>query len=444
MNKQLDTLRKVAGDLDQSFNKGSVLTFRFYEREMNFAYDAVVGVDERIYIAGSVIGRFAIAVLNQDGTFANEFNGNGKLLDSFHGDERSTGYRIKLVDGKIRLLGETDVSMEAGVRRCPAIASYHLNGQLDTAFGDGGYKVINPDFEAGVEFIHHYNDLHWSTHGDKTYVAAFRPYDLSVVVTCLNIHGQVDPLFGVGGVATIKHPRTAQMALIRATDEGIYLAGSFSMGGVDRRAFCKLDLEGEMDLSFGTDGFVHDETPYSGVSALPQHSSATLLGVGRNTNGSDEEGYIRYQGALVSLDQFGNPDKNFNDGAPVFTEIDFSTVWMTGAVQEDGAIVALGSTGDPRPSAPRTAPEQPELKYVDHNKHDRAQERGLESYRFTVARFLREGAIDTSFGRDHRGWITFNINQGAEPMGIAVQSDHAIIVVGFTGDYSVFVCRFNG
>lgn len=442
MNKQLDALHKVAGDLDESFNKGSVLTFRFYEREQNFAYDAVVGVDERIYIAGSVIGRFAIAVLNKDGTFANDFNGNGKLLDSFHGDERSTGYRIKLVDGKIRLLGETDVPMEAGVRRCPAIASYHLNGQLDTAFGDGGYKVINPDFEAGVGFIQHYQDLHWSTHGNKTYVAAFRPFDLSVVVTCLTIHGQVDPLFGIGGVAIIKHSRSAQLARIRATDEGIYLAGS--TGGDEHRAFCKLDLAGALDLSFGTNGFVHDETPYSGVKALPQHSSATLLGVGRNTNGSDEEGYIRYQGALVSLDQFGNPDKNFNDGAPVFTEIDFSTVWITGAVQEDGAIVTLGSTGDPRPSAPRIATEQPELKYVDHNKHDRAQVRGLESYRITLARFLREGAIDTSFGRDHRGWITFSINQGAEAMGIAVQSDHAIVVVGFTGDYSVFVCRFNG
>jgi uncharacterized delta-60 repeat protein len=434
----------AAGDLDPSFNGSGVLWFRFYKNEPNLASDVVVGKDERIYIGGTVIGRFAIAVLNKDGSFSNDFNGNGMLIDSFHKTERSRGWRIALEEEKVLMLGTTEVPMAGGIRICPAIARYHPDGVLDTTFGNTGYKVVNPEFEDGdVKFLMPNWQVNWSIHNKKIYVAAFRVrpgVESSMVVTCLDSEGHIDTEFGNAGTIVVKHSRVPQLEHIRATEEGIYLGGHMAYGAVGGRAFCRISLTGKLDTTYGTEGFIIDDTPFSGVNALPQQESPKLLGIGRNTRQEEGDQFIRYQGALVSLEPGGSPDKEFNNGEPVFTEIDYATSWLFGAVQEDGRIVTLGETGDPSSLSPRNGSEKPAL----WDDPDRRNESALSNYRMAVGRYLKNGDLDTSFGKDERGWITFNINDKAQSYGIAVQPDNGILIVGNTGDYSVFVVRFKG
>lgn len=441
MSNQTTAAPSVAGDLDETFNGGGVLRFRFYERERNVAFDAAVGGDERIYIAGSVIGRYAIAVLNKDGSFAKDFNRGGMLLSSFHNTERSRGYRIAVDEEKVRVLGTTEVMKFGTTRYCPAIASYHLNGELDTTYGDGGYQVIDPDFEDGrPDFLPEQWPPTWSVFNQKTYVAALRRIlgiPISMVVTCLDANGQIDRQFGSAGHVIIEHPQqVTALYFIRATEEGIYLGGAVS--SAELRAFCKISLSGEFDTTFGQDGFVTYETPYSRVNALPAQKSPMLLGVGRSTRMEEGETLVRYQGALVSLDPNGHPDKQFNNGEPVFTEIEFATVWSFGAVQNDGRIVVSGGTFDY--SAAQQRPDT--LERADYNTGEGPAT--LESSHEVVCRYLSNGALDTSFGREGKGWITFNINQHATTRGIAVQADNGILLVGETGDGSAFVVRFKG
>jgi uncharacterized delta-60 repeat protein len=431
------------GDLDESFNGGSVLTFRFYEREFGTAFDVAIGPDQRIYIAGTVVGRFAIVVLNPDGSFAEDFAVNGILLDSFFGAERSTGYRIAVDDDRVRILGTTQVLKEGVIRYCPAIASYRLNGLRDTAYGSDGYQVIDPDFEDGdPRFMMAKWAPNWSVDNGKTYVAAFRLANgLSTVLTCLDRNGQFDTQFGVVGTGTVSvtHPRGAQLECVRATSEGIYLAGSVD-GANGVGAVCRVSLRGEVDSSYGKVGFTVFEGLYSEVKSLPGTGNPRLLTVGRHARIESGEVFIRHRGALRSFDVDGSPDKKFNNGDPVFTEINYSTGWIHGAVQGDGRILVLGHASDPRPSEVRRSRDV--LTPARYN--EMSENMALPSPSFVLCRFLSDGALDSSFGREHKGWITFNINDGAYTEGMAVQADNAVVVVGDTGDGRVYAVRFKG
>ena len=441
MNSQFSALIS-SGDLDESFNGGRVLTFRFYEGETAAAYDVAIGSDRRIYIAGTVEGRFAIVVLNPDGSFAEDFAFNGILLDSFFGAERSTGFRIAVDDDRVRILGTTQVLKEGVIRYCPAVASYRLNGVRDTAYGSDGYQVIDPDFADGdLRFMEPRWAPNWSFDNGKTYVAAFRLANgLSTVLTCLDRNGQFDKQFGVAGTGTvnIKHPRGAQLDRVRATPEGIYLAGSVD-GADGVGALCRVSLRGEVDSSYGEDGFTVFEGHYSEVKSLPDTGNPTLLTVGRHAD-IESGDFIRHRGALRSFVVDGSPDKKFNNGDPVFTEINYSTDWYHGAVQEDGRILAMGYASDPRPSD--VLQSRDVLTPARYN--EMSENRVLPSSSLALCRFLSDGALDSSFGREHKGWIAFNINENAYTGGIAMQEDNAVVVVGTTGDGRVYVVRFKG
>lgn len=442
MNSKFSTLIS-SGDLDESFNGGHVLTFRFDEGDLAAAFDIAIGPDRRIYIAGTVVGRFAIVVLNPDGSFAEDFAVNGILMDSFFGAELSTGYRIAVDDDRVRILGTTQVLKEGVIRYCPAVASYWLNGDRDIAYGSDGYQLIDPDFEdGGPDFMLPKWAPNWSVDNGKTYIAAFRVIGgVSTVLTCLDRNGQFDKQFGVAGTGTvnIKHPRGAQLEYVRATPEGIYLAGTVD-GASAVGALCRLSLRGEVDSSYSEGGFTFFEGHYSDIMSLPGTGNPKLLTVGRHARIESGEVFIRHRGALRSFILDGSPDKQFNNGNPVFTEINYSTAWYRGAVQADGGILALGYASDPRSSEVRRSEDV--LTPARYN--EMTENMALPSPSFVLCRFLGDGALDTSFGRERKGWITFNINENAYIEGIAVQEDNAVVVVGVTGDGRVFAVRFKG
>ncbi|MFZ3282505.1 hypothetical protein [Pseudomonas sp.] len=441
MNSEFSALIS-SGDLDESFNGGRVLTFRFYEGEIGAAFDVAIGPDRRIYLAGTVVGRFAIVVLNPDGSFVEDFAVNGILLDSFFGAERSIGYRIAVDDQKVRILGTTEVSRNGVKRYCPAIASYDLSGVLDTAYGSGGYQVIDPDFEDGdPRFMRNQWAPNWSVANGKTYVAAFRFADgASSVLTCLDATGQFDLTFADAGTMSIKHPRGAQLESVRATAEGIYMAGTLVDAGLSAGAICRVSLRGEVDTNYGENGLIIFEGAYSEVNSLPGTGHSSLLTVGRHARFEEGETFIRHRGALRRFMADGSADKQFNNGDPVFTEINFSTGWYHGAVQGDGRILALGYASDPRGSVVQRS--RGILTPVRYN--EMSENMASPSPRYVLCRFLSDGSLDSSFGREHKGWISFNINENAVTQGIAVQPDNAVVVVGSTGDGRAYAVRFKG
>lgn len=435
----------AAGDLDPEFNGGGILRFNYTEEDqvrLGGLYDVVVGGDERIYMAGSVVGfEYAITVLNSDGSFAVDFGREGTLFGRFPGVAGSSfGDRIALENDHVLLLGSVEVEKSGREVRCPSVVRYDLSGNLDADYGTGGYCIINPDFHDGSdEFLPLEFSANWTSYDNKRYVSAFRVAGegTEMVVTCLDADGHIVTAFGNEGIARIKHPRGPQLREILVKDDGVYLAGSFSRGGVGYLTFCRLTFSGELDETFGESGFTTIESPNSDIFSLVQQKNNKILGVGRSVK-EEEEGdiFIRYVGALVSLDGEGGIDREFNGGKPLYTELSYSTVWGLGAVQSDGKIITFGMFSDPRDSRFVRGGFAPVL-------HRHADSQALSQRRLVLARFLEDGSFDTSFGRVKPGWIEFNLSENSNLNAMAAQPDNKAILVG-TLERDFIVLRFKG
>lgn len=445
MSEYLRNSVASAGDLDPDFNGGGIVSFKFTEDGQvldGVVFDVVVGADKRIYISGTTLDEYTITALEEDGSIVRSFGREGTVFASFSGQpDRSEGGVISITENRVFILGVFRVDMAGGSRLCPAIACHDLNGDLDSAYGINGYCIVNPVFsDAHPEFLVRGIRPNWVRFGNKVYVAGFRVVRgqfTEMVVSCVDASGQIDTEFGVAGTAIVQHARGPQFESITATQDGIYLAGGFSTNAVGFSTFCRLTYAGELDRSFGVEGFVTFETPFSFVYDLAVQKEQKLLGVGRHV-ADEQEGdvFIRYQGALVGFERDGRFDAEFNGGEPLYSSLNYVTAWTHGAVLQDGKIVAFGVHNDPREKVSTGATED---MYISH------QPETLASGRLVVARFLRDGSFDTAFGREKQGWVTFNLGVRDVVYGMTVQPDNKIVLVGNTVEDSGYVViRFKG
>jgi uncharacterized delta-60 repeat protein len=83
---------------------------------------------------------FALTRYNSDGSLDNSFGSGGKVLTNFGSvDGKATGLVIQ-PDGKMLVVGITDVSPDV------ALARYNSDGSLDTSFGNAGAPLSGPAF----------------------------------------------------------------------------------------------------------------------------------------------------------------------------------------------------------------------------------------------------------------------------------------------------------
>lgn len=241
------------GNLDPTFgNGGRVLTdFLGNDDSINAL---ALQPDGKIIAAGyttrGTTGRdFALARYLPDGTLDTSFNGDGKVVRALV-DDTDIAYAVLVtVDGFIVAGGEANRGNAAtGVDF--ALARFASNGAIDINFGHDG--ITFSAFRPGTAGDHIYALAFQPLDGEQRIVAAGGEGDM--VVARYRSNGQLDTAFGNGGSVLDKLGSTigAAYAVTLTPDGHIALAGH-SHNDV---ALLQLEPDGTPDEQFGTHGVV--------------------------------------------------------------------------------------------------------------------------------------------------------------------------------------------
>ncbi|CAB5115094.1 hypothetical protein D3OALGA1CA_2213 [Olavius algarvensis associated proteobacterium Delta 3] len=356
---------------------------------------------------------FGIARLNSDGSFDLGFGTNGVARGSLSSGE-DTAYDLAFQsDGKIIVAGtsnETGIGLsEFGVVRLES------DGDLDATFGTGGVSTVS--ISSGTSDAARTVAIQ----GDGKIVAAGiagrGSSNADFGLARWNTSGNLDPTFGSGGKLRLPFSNVEDGAegVAIQPDGKIVVAGFRAKGTVNAEfALARLDTDGSLDTSFGSDGRV--DTAFSNLNdaafgvVLQPDGKIVAAGLKAEGNLNGEFAVARYLGDTGGLDtSFGS------DGTgTVTTDINGGDDEGSGlALQSNGDIVVAGLS--------ETTPTS-------------------NIFHFPVATYDRNGILRFEVSSP-------NLSNNDRGQAVAVQSDGKILVAGITGEGSgnsdFMLARYN-
>lgn len=324
------------------------------------------------------------------GALDTSFGLAGKVTTSMSGGDDFAWHVAMQPDGKIILAGNS----HNGSNEDLAVARYNPDGTLDASFGTGG-KVITT-----------IGSSHEEGRGGVTVLADGKilvgldyrnaPNNEFALVRYTSA-GSLDPTFGGGdGKVTLLLGNSSDAyAMAVQTDGKIVLAGLTGSSGDYNVALARFQVDGSLDTSFGSSGTVitsiaADDIPFD----MTVQADGKIVVAGYATGGGNTDF------ALVRYTSSGALDTGFDADGKVTTDIAGGNDSANGVVVlADGRILVSGYA-------------------VVGGQHD-----------FSVARYLANGALDTSFGSG--GKITTPVGAGADfGHKLVVQPDGRFAVCG--------------
>jgi uncharacterized delta-60 repeat protein len=302
-------------------------------------------------------------------------------------------------DGKLVLTGEFQDGQSTWY-----YGAYRLTaaGGLDRSFGEGGWvdtKVGTFDFPHAVAIQ---RDGKILLAGESTCDVA----GCAAVVRYLP-SGALDPSFGTGGIVRLGGRRIQGANDVAVLPDGkiLVLGWQFNHGrwhDYTLITLVRLLSNGKPDRSFSRDGFAHvglrrGQFPHA---MTVQHNGKIVIA--GYSSGSDLPNTAYFEIARVRRD--GRPDRSFSGDGYAFVDWrgrDESASDV--AVQRDGRIVVVGTSGV-------------FVKYWTD--------------RIAVARLNRNGTLDRSFGKR----LTKTGRYGSSGNGVLIQPDGRIVVAGSDSD----------
>ena len=396
------------------------------------------------------------AALANPGELDTSFNGSGKLLVNFGGNDRATQAAIT-PDGRIVVVGSTDASGGGDY----ALARVSANGTLDKSFSGDGLERINS--EGSVE--------------DTGGAIVVLP-DESIVVTGqgrstkdffteqLNPDGSQNESFAkaTGGASTVDFGgEDAANDMVRQPDGKLVIVGSTSTGGGDF-AIARLNADGTPDTTFSGDG--KETVDFGGNDAAQQVAltpEGKIVVIGEGGPGADM--------AVTRLNSNGSVDTSFGSSGKELINFGGTETARGLALQSDGKIVVEGSTsaaGEGDLAVARLNPNggldstfsgdgKLTLGYGAPNEFGTGvvvQQNGRIAVMgsdadlnrdFVVSRLNADGTVDPTFGVNGTATVEYG---GVEFDGdIVLQPDGNIVLVGSTNvgaDFDMTVSRLIG
>jgi uncharacterized delta-60 repeat protein len=413
--------RAAPGQLDLGFGIGGLRTMDL-GGTYDWAYATALQPDGKILAAGVTNARgtydFAVARYLESGSPDPSFGDNGVTITDF-GHSYDWAYALALQpDGRILVAGVSDRSGS----RDFALARYTGDGRLDPSFGNGGL-VLTPIRPLTTDIIHGI-----VVQPDGKIVAAGVTYDDTVslrphgdfMVARYLPHGELDPGFGVGGVATTNFDRESYdeaYAVALQPDGRIILGGSSNTGGgigrimgADNLALVRYLPNGLADSSFGEGGkvVVDAGAMQESIRALALQPDGAIVAAGR-TNGEKRGDFL-----LARFLPSGGLDPTFGGPRAGLAINDMGTAeegLTSVALAPDGSIIAGGVVA-PRPNGD-----------------------------MAVVRYDRHGRLDRSFGHDGLATADFG-GRDDRLRGLALQPDGKIVAVG-SSETDFALARFN-
>ncbi len=288
-----------------------------------------------------------------------------------------------------------------------AVARYFSDGRLDESFGQGGMVI----YSAGSDNTNSGQDVALQDDG-RIVVCGHTSNEGTggALVVRLNADGTLDASFGTNGavvVPILENGVAGGMALAIQPDGAILVAGVSLSPTVFGRGFVlRLNDDGSLDTGFGTGGiFTMDEDfHFSMLGGLTLDGAGTIVASGARA----ETQTSVTRPLLVGLTSQGRLDPSFgDDGLAVWNDPDDVGGQLVDLVRDtDGSLIAAGLLGT----------------YSDGSD-------------MLVLKFDRNGSLDTNFGDD--GAFILDRSAQDELHGLALRSDGRILAVGTADDGEV-------
>jgi uncharacterized delta-60 repeat protein len=400
-------LAQPGGTLDGSFGNGGVVFVAVssnIDRINAMAVDGlgrIVGVGSARQV-GSGNSDWTVVRLLADGAPDPSFGGGDGVVVISLPDSNDEAWDLLLQpDGKIVVGGDVYPGGDPDV----AVVRLEADGDLDPTFGGGDGRC---DFSTatGIDT----DTLHALVPvGDGAVIAAGYggPGNFDLWAVRIDADGDLDGAYGGGdGIARID-PGSGSGAVFDAAataDGGVLLAGS--QGSPGRLLMARLDVDGDLDPSFGGDGIVQhdlvaDEAEVAEAIALLPDGRAVVGGRGQAEPDSPAGDDL----LVARIEADGALDPSFG-GGDGWTTLDLGTsreVAYALALDGSGRILLAGQTDLAQPSLADVA----------------------------VARLEADGSPDPAFGGG-ASYVRLDLADGHDEglFGIGVQADSRIVAVG--------------
>jgi uncharacterized delta-60 repeat protein len=240
-------------------------------------------------------------------------------------------------NGKIIVVGGTmgtDGSLDMKLFRV------NEDGSIDDTFGDNGTLIlpITPNTNEGVFDVYIQSD-------NKILVGGSNGDFLSAqhIIVRLNEDGSIDDSFADNGVFSPTSVSTSEyISQIEMNSNGdIYYFAQTTVGTDYSGIIGKLDENGDLDTSFGTDGFLNlfDEGYTIEPSSFYLFEDGDIEITG-NINGP------YYSGCKLRFEANADPDTSYGDNGAVTISGNADVYTYNSYVQADGKTVLLGLTDE--------------------------------------------------------------------------------------------------
>jgi uncharacterized delta-60 repeat protein len=384
------------GQLDDSFGGNGKVTTDFTNTS-DSASDVAVQPNGRIVVVGSTSGNggtFDLARYRSNGSLDANFGGDGKVRTGFSdGNSAASAVAIQ-ADRRIVVAGDVEGSF--------ALARYDPDGSLDPTFSGNGKLTTDVTADGDVA-----TDV--AIQADGMIVAAGNTDLGEFALVRYEVDGDLDPTFDGDGMLTTD-PTAAYDTLwgIAIDADGKVVAvGS----GNDRFVVVRYEVDGDLDPAFGGDGIVTTNfsvgPDVAGSVAIEDDGDIVVAGyAGFCCEYTAKFALARYLSDGTLDDTFGG------DGKVISPFAGHGGAAYDVAIQEDGRIVAGGSSG------------------FDGIHGD-----------FGVARYRRTGALDQTFSGN--GWLTTSFTPDNDfARALAIQSDGHVVAAGVASDGTFAVARY--
>ncbi len=341
---------------------------------------------------------FSLTRYNTDGTLDTSFGGGDGIVTTDLGStnfDRSHSIIIQ-ADGKILLAGESYI----GAGKHLALVRYNSDGTLDTSFG-GGDGIVRTT----VAFLELGESVTLQSDGKilVTGSSFTGGSNTDILLVRYNTDGTLDTSFGGGdGIVTtaIGSGLDSGHSVTVQTDGKILVWGQGNTGSKLDFTLLRYNADGTLDTSFGGgDGIVttavSDGTRSDFGETVTVLSDGKILASGSLTTSGGGADFV-----LLKYNADGTLDTSFGGGdGIVITTGDAAAEALDMVVQPDGKILIAGYGG---------------------NSTDK----------FSVARYLADGTVDTTFGGG-TGIVNTEITSGVDrAYSMALQTDGKILLAG--------------
>jgi uncharacterized delta-60 repeat protein len=270
--------------------------------------------------------------LSQSGTLDLTFNGTGKVKDQISNSFAPLNQSSALVStsDRIYVAGTTDMGEDIGI----GLLVLNQDGTLQTSFANGG-KLIYPA-TPGWENA---NDIILQSDG-KLLIGGYTLNDFFIIR--INSDGSLDETWGEDGMVVTDVTGTQErINRLGLQADGKVIAAGYSGTNNDDIPIVRYNTDGEIDHTFGNDGFVNIDFSGSAddMEDMIIQPDGSILIIGSTTGTGNTNGLV------VRLTPEGEFDQSFNSNGYTMVDLGDAEVFNGATRLPDGDIICVGRTG---------------------------------------------------------------------------------------------------